>query len=102
MGRKHGVTKIMAIILGVTMLVTALPLDILAADGDSANGKGKTGIEITREESEVTIGKDAGEATNPYILAEVEGERSETTKTFRMSDGSYMLVTYDQPVHYER
>ena len=42
------------------------------------------------------------EETEPAsILAEVAEDRDEYTKHFRMSDGSFMAVQYEYPVHFE-
>ena len=41
------------------------------------------------------------ETEPPSILAEVEEDRDEYTKHFRLSDGSYMAVQYEYPIHYE-
>ncbi|WP_457945427.1 DNRLRE domain-containing protein [Caproiciproducens sp. LBM24188] len=45
--------------------------------------------------------KDSGDHSAPQIVAEVPERRTETTKTFLMSDGSYMLAAYNEPVHYK-
>lgn len=36
----------------------------------------------------------------PVIIAELDENRDEITKTFELSNGNKMLVQYDYPVHY--
>ncbi len=87
--------KIVAMLLSAAILVTEVPLDVLGAGAKESAFTANP--EFTAEEAVA----DEEEVQKPHIVAELDGERSETTKTFRMSDGSYTLVTYDQPVHYE-
>ena len=87
--------KIVAMLLSAAILVTEVPLDVLGAGAKESAFTANP--EFTAEEAVA----DEEEPQKPHIVAELDGERSETTKTFRMSDGSYTLVTYDQPVHYE-
>lgn len=93
--KRNYFARILAMLLSAAILTTEVPLDVLGAglrESDSALHS-----EFTPEEAVA----EAEETQKPHIVAEIDGERSETTKTFRMSDGSYTLVTYDQPVHYE-
>ena len=95
MSKRKSLKQILAIILILTVLTTEMPLEVLGMERDEFDFLQNS--EISMEE---TV-KDVEEAKKPHIIAEMDSERSETTKTFRMSDGSYTLVTYDQPVHYE-
>ena len=85
--------KMVAMLLSVAILVTEVPLDVLGAGAKESAFTASP--EFIAEEAVA----DEEEPQKPHIVAELDGERSETTKTFRMSDGSYTLVTYDQPVH---
>ena len=40
-------------------------------------------------------------STEPMIVGEDIGRREETVKHYRMSDGSYVAVSYGTPVHYQ-
>ena len=47
-------------------------------------------------------GTETEEETKPAeILAEVEEDRDQNTKHFRMDDGSFMAVQYEYPVHFQ-
>ena len=39
--------------------------------------------------------------SNAQIITEIPEKRTESTKTFLMSDGSFMLAAYNEPVHYK-
>ena len=41
------------------------------------------------------------ETTTANIVSEIEDKRDETTKHFRMDDGTIMAVNYGSPVHYK-
>lgn len=81
-----------AMVLAVLMVVL-IPVQagaVITPELTAAAKSTAEGIDHLEEETEP-----------PSILAEVEEDRDEFTKHFRMSDGSYMAVQYEYPVHFE-
>ena len=76
--------------LALTMIIVMemLPLGALAQENES-----QMGTTASVEENQ--------NVEEAEILYEVEERREDAVKHFRMSDGSYMAVQYDYPVHYE-
>lgn len=72
-------TKFLAMVLTTALLIELLP----AANAVATNA--------------VTV--DDGYADN-HVVGEVNEERTETGKRFRLADGSYAAVEYGAPVHY--
>ena len=78
-------------LLVLVMLIQETPVNVLAETiHDFASDTGGEEMVISCEEEEEI-----------HITAEIKEERTETTKTFLMSDGSYRIASYDQPVHVE-
>ena len=80
--------RIISTILSILLIIEILPMSVLA---EALKDIEKTDINIASQEEtseEVTI------------IGEVESERSENTKHFRLSDGSFIAATYPEPVHY--
>ena len=75
--------KVISIILSILLIIEILPMSVLAQELND--------IESTNIDTEVE------EAT---IIGEIESERTENTKHFRLSDGSFIAATYPEPVHY--
>lgn len=76
-------TRILSMILVLAMLTQMMPVQAFATSG------GSNALDVEAEQPVTTI------------LGEVEDLREEDTKHFRMSDGSYIAVSYGMPVHYE-
>lgn len=76
--------KIISIILSILLIIEILPMSVFAQELNN--------IESTNIDTEVEE-----EAT---IIGEIESERTENTKHFRLSDGSFIAATYPEPVHY--
>lgn len=72
----------LSFVLVLAMLIQMLPIQCLANDE-------KSGESLKTEE-----------APNVTVLGEVKALRRENVKHFRMSDGSYVAVSYGTPVHY--
>ena len=93
-------TKILSLILSVLTLlgVFSVATPVLAtevteytnASAENVDDKGVSSEEAETEENE-----------EAEIVSEIEDMRTEHTKYFRMSDGSYMAAQYAQPVHYK-
>ena len=91
-------TKMLSLILSVLTLLSVFSVanPVLAAE---VNAKAS---ESTENIDETTVsGNENTEPEEVEIISEIEEERSEYTKYFRMSDGSYVAAQYAQPVHYE-
>ena len=76
-------TRILSMILVLTMLIQMMPLQSFAASTGISAVEVETGQPVTT------------------VMGEVEDLREEDTKHFRLSDGSYIAVSYGMPVHYE-
>ncbi len=71
--------KSLAVFLSVLMVLLSFPLSVLAQDAVADNTQ---------------------ESIPSETLFEVVEQRTETTKTFHLEDGSYYLAQYDTAVHY--
>ncbi len=89
--KKH-LFKLSAFILSLCTAICSIPLT-LAAAGDS----------LEREEVDPLPAEDESSADEnvPFIIGEDDELRAESVKHFRLSDGSYLMVDYGTPVHYE-
>ena len=85
-------TRISAMLLSLVMLLCFLPASVLAEIGDALNSEESEAL----SDLPVTDGDSA-----PYVLGEIADKRTETTKTFRMSDGSYIVADYGKRIHFE-
>lgn len=89
--------RLLCMLLCLTMLVQLLPASALAAEKTLTEEiPAVENFDIPME----TI-PEASEEVEPHILSEVTEERTENTKTFRMSDGTHRVAVYDTPVHYQ-
>ena len=92
MRQKLRFKSLIAVILAITMLLTVLPVQTFAADTDPAAAA-----------SAADTSADAGQDDDggaPSVLYELTEKRSESTKYFKMSDGSVKACTYPVPVHF--
>ena len=81
--------RTISILLCFVMLFVFMPQSILAEAGELLGG----------DDPEAAIEEQKSEPA--YVLGEMIDDRSSNTKTFRMSDGSFVLADYDKPVHFE-
>lgn len=89
---KNKLFKLSAFILSLSTVICSIPLT-LAAAGDALESEAVD--PIPAEDS-------AAEDENvPFIIGEDNEQRTESIKHFRLSDGSYLMVDYGEPVHYE-
>lgn len=80
--------KALSVFLTLIMVFQAIPAE--AAESVTSNAF------VMDESSE-----DSGEtAINADAIGEIIEKRTANTKQFRMSDGSYVAVAYDEPVHF--
>lgn len=82
--------RLLSFVLTVAMLINMLPMNVLAAELDEENPS----TSIVENESE------SGENA-VSVIGEVESLREEGIKHFRLSDGSFVAVSYGLPVHYQ-
>lgn len=83
MKNKKYLKRFLSMLLSVLLITQIIPISVLAEE----YAEYTDGITETIEE--------------PTIVAEVKSERTEYTKHYRMSDGTYIAATYPEPVHYE-
>lgn len=74
--------------LCVAMLLVFAPRELLVKAGEALGGSDP---EVPAEETDQAV----------RVVGEMTDERTAQTKTFRMSDGSFVLAEYTDPVHYE-
>jgi len=78
-------TRILSFVLVLALLVNMLPVSALATGNEDTSAEP---VEINAS-SEV------------QVIGEVEGLREEEVKHFRLSDGSFVAVSYGLPVHFQ-
>ena len=76
-------SRFLSFFLVLAMLIQMIPIQSFAASTGSSTVDVETGQPVTT------------------VLGEVEDLREEDTKHFRLSDGSFIAVSYGMPVHYE-
>ena len=84
--------QLLSVVLVMAMLIQILPLNVLA----------ETMLETENpDETTLTNTFTASEAVPATIVGEEVFLRTETEKHFRLSDGSFLAVSYGMPVHYQ-
>lgn len=78
--------KVLSLVLAIILSLELIPTSALAIGSDTG---------------QATSAEEAASEKETYIVSEVNELREEAVKHFRMSDGSYMLVEYNEPVHYQ-
>ncbi|MBE6579294.1 MAG: DNRLRE domain-containing protein [Ruminococcaceae bacterium] len=84
---KTTTTRLLSVLLCLAMIFVTIPHSILAQISETLN-------DTTDAEATETVAQDV------YVLGEVIDNRTETSKTFRMSDGSFIAADYGQVIHY--
>ena len=81
--------QLLSIVVVLALLIQLLPMQALATSSSA-------------KETTATLQNSFTESEQPPVTVVVEEEtlRTETEKHFRMSDGSFMAVSYGTPVHY--
>lgn len=94
-------TKLLALLLSFAMLICVIPQTVLAQIGEVfVNDDTKNYDALTSSELETTSDYYPTGETDVYAIGEVIEQRTETTKTFRMSDGSFVAADYGKPIHF--
>lgn len=83
----HFSIRLISVVLCLAMMLVCLPQAILADIGEVLSSEPDTSVEDSTPFA--------------YVLGEMFGKRTAHTKTFRMSDGSYVLAEYTDPIHFE-
>jgi len=76
---KTTTTRLLSVLLCLAMIFVTIPHSILAQISETLN-------DTTDAEATETVAQDV------YVLGEVIDNRTETSKTFRMSDGSFIAA----------
>ena len=76
-------TRLLSLILVLAMLIQMMPVQSFAAS------TGSSAVDVSSGQPTTTV------------VGEVEDLREEDTKHFRLSDGSFIAVSYGMPIHYE-
>ena len=86
---KKKTIRLTAMILFLAMLFCAIPQSVLAEASEALN-------DLLTNKTETVPVSDG----DVYVLGEVIDSRTESSKTFRMSDGSFVAADYGKPIHY--
>ena len=87
--------KVLSVVLAQVLILTYLPISVSAED------------EIDSDENEITEyteeyePEEIADDQEIYVLGEVEENREESVKHFRMSDGSFTAAQFSEPVHFQ-
>ena len=107
---KSKLQKLLSLLLVLAMLTQILPAAVFATEEEGAYAEKETAASETETTAEGTadaLEESAAQAADALadapaeVLFEEASLREETVKQFRMSDGSYVAVQYDTPVHYQ-
>ncbi|HEX3016256.1 MAG TPA: DNRLRE domain-containing protein [Caproicibacter sp.] len=85
-------SRFLAALLSVTILVQTFTINFCSAKEENATSS------YSETQDPILSEQQKKEAT---IVTEDESKRTENSKTFLMSDGSYALALYKEPVHYQ-
>ena len=86
---KNHLFRITSILLCFVMLFVFMTQSILAEAGELLGGNDTEAV------------PDEHKVEPAYVLGEMTDDRTPNTKTFRLSDGSFVLADYAEPVHFE-
>lgn len=102
MQQEHHFRKFLCFLLVALMVIQTLPLEAFAATDEPiiATDENGTPLEIVND-GRADKGGDPETGEDRTILGELDDQRDEYEKHFRLSDGSNMAVSYPIPVHYE-
>ena len=86
-------SSVLAYALCLALVISIQPLGAFAMEYTAGN------TVAVSQSDEITTADN--EASEPYIIKEIESKRDANTKHFLLSDGTYLATTYDVPVHYK-
>ena len=88
-----------SMLLAFVMLLNMMPLNIMASELQEKSAS-EEAYGATADESEI-LAEEADSAEDAYIVAEIEENRTESSKEYVLSNGLHMFTMYAEPVHYE-
>ena len=97
--RSRRKTMLSALAIGLCASIL-LSSEITVVAATAYNGLNEQDGNVNEETIESIFSKESANMPKAKIVAEIEDERSEYVKRFRMNDGSFMAVQYEIPVHY--
>lgn len=88
------IKKLLSSVSLVLCVLTAflLPVQVSAQEIPQEENINETTSTVSQEAEDYKIGN---------IISEITEERDEYSKQFRLDDGTYMAVSYNQPIHYK-
>ncbi len=95
---KRILKKALSFFIALSMAIYFIPSSVFAQE-DQLSSDEKNVAEITEDISSPT--NEESQDEEPYVLGEMESLRTETGKTFRMSDGTYIAVEYGKKIHFK-
>ena len=81
--------NVLSVFLAVVMVLQLLPLNVFAQ-------------QMRTDTPVETVSTTQEEVDEAYIVHEIEDERTEYSKVYRLSNGLHMAAVYNEPVHYEK
>ena len=81
--------NVFSVFLAVVMVIQLLPLNVFAQ-------------QMRTDTPVETVSTTQEEVDEAYIVHEIEDERTEYSKVYRLSNGLHMAAVYNEPVHYEK
>ena len=81
--------RVISTCLVLVLLLNMLPLNVFAQH-------------MQTDTAADTVPTTQEEANEAYIVHEIEDERTEYSKVYRLSNGLHMAAVYNEPVHYEK
>ena len=93
--------RLLSMLLVFAMLVELLPAGAFAAPAEEDDYLPPAQAEAVPDEPAESEATAEAETPDPAVLGEMTELREENVKHFRMEDGTFTAVAYDQPVHYE-
>ena len=93
--------RVSSIFLVLSMLINMLPMNVLATETQAEDHVILTEDQnIQANDFATNMHNEESLAEDAYVLNEVIEERTEYSKTFRLSNGLNMAAVYSNPVHY--
>ena len=95
--------KLCSMVLVLSMLLNMLPMHAFATEKQTDDqGILTEGQNVQADNLVAETANEEMTAKDAYVLGEVIEERTQYSKTFRLSNGLQMAAVYSEPVHYEK
>ena len=92
--------SLISLFLVLVFVFQLFPASVLAVETEGETSSEEETIS-TAQNPEEAESVENGDAIDAFIVGEVEDLREESVKHFRMSDGSFTMVQYSKPVHFQ-